>query len=171
MMHWFHRMAGRTRRLAKYAAGEMTETEHGRMRARLAACPVCRQEVEAYRQLSAALRVSPRLTLTSGEAAAFWPSVEGRIRRGEGPATHPARPSLRELYWDHPRLSLVSAAAAIVLVLGLTLGPMVGRGPDTHGSNGAEVVSVEAGENTSVMLFQAPGSTLKVIWVFAAPSS
>lgn len=141
------------------------------MRARLATCPVCRREVEAYRQLSAVLRVSPRVTLTSGEAAAFWPSVEGRILQGGTPAIRPARPLLRELYWDHPRLSLVSAAAAIVLFLGLTLGPMVGWRPDTHGSNGAEVLSVEVGENTSVMLFQAPGSTLKVIWVFEAPSS
>jgi hypothetical protein len=97
--------------------------------------------------------------------------VEGRIRQGATLATHPARPLFRELFWDHPRLSLVSAAAAIVLVLGLTLGPKVGWRPNTHGSNGAEVVSIEAGENTSVMLFQAPGSTLKVIWLFEAPSS
>jgi len=171
MTHWFHKMAGRTRRLANYTTGEMAETEQGRMRALLAACPACRREVEAYRLLFATLQTSPRVTLTPGEAAAFWPSVEGRIQQGATPATPPTRPSLRERFWDHPRLSLVSAAAAIVLVLGLTLGPMVGRGPGTHGSDGAEVISVEAGENTSVMLFQAPDSSLKVIWVFEAPSS
>ena len=171
MMHWLHRLAGRTHRLAAYATGEMFEREQRRTRALLAECPACRREVEAYRLLHVALQASPRVRLTAGEAAAFWPSVEGRIRGGVTPAIQSAGPSFRELCSDHPRLSLVSAAAAIVLVLGLTLGPMVSWRPDTHRSNGAEVVSVEVGENASVMLFQAPDSSLKVIWVFEAPAS
>lgn len=171
MTHWLHRLAGRTRRLATYATAEMAETGQRRTQALLVACPACRREVEAYRLVHAALQASPRVTLTPGEAAAFWPGVEGRIRGGVTPAIQSASPSFRELFSDHPRLSLVSAAAAIVLVLGLTLGPMVGWRPDTRGSNGAEVDSVEVGENASVMLFQAPDSSLKVIWVFQAPSS
>jgi anti-sigma factor RsiW len=169
--HWFHKVAGRTRRLVAYAAGEVAEVDQGRMGALLTACPACRREVEAYRLVSAALRASPRAELTLDEAAAFWPGVSRRIRRGATPAAQPVRPTFREIFWDHPRLSLASATAAIVLVLGLTLGPRIGWGPGSSGSNGAEVVSVEAGENASVMLFQAPGSSLKVIWVFEAPSS
>lgn len=171
MKHWLHKVMGRSRRLAMYATGEMAETQQGRMRVLLADCPACRREVQAYRLLSDTLRALPQVRLTPGEAAVFWPSVEGRIRQGETPAARPARPSFRELYWDHPRLSLISATAAIVLVLGLTLGPRVGWGPGTHRSNGTEVISVEAGENTSVMLFQAPDSSLKFIWVFETPSS
>jgi hypothetical protein len=67
-------------------------------------------------------------------------------------------------------LSLASAAAAVVLVVGLTLGQIGVWGP-TPGPNGVEVVSVEAGDDESVMVFQAPGSSLKVIWVFEKPSS
>jgi hypothetical protein len=33
------------------------------------------------------------------------------------------------------------------------------------------VVSIEAGEDAPVMVFQAPGSSLKVIWVFEKPTS
>lgn len=171
MTHWFHRLAGRTRDLAAYAAGETAETERGRMRALLAGCPACRREVEAYRMLSAVLRSSPRVALTPGEAAAFGLGVERRLRPGAGTPVRPARATVREVFWDHPRLSLASAAAAIILALGLTLGPMIGWGPEPHGSNGVEVLSVEAGENAAVMLFQAPGSSIKVLWVFEAPAS
>ena len=169
--HWFHKVAGRTRRLIAYASAEGDLVDQGRMRALLTACPDCRREVEAYRLLSAALRASPRAELTLEEAAAFWPNVSRRIQRGTTPAARPVRPTFREVFWDHPRLSLASAAAVTVLVLGLTLGPKIGWGPGSPGSSGAEVVSVEAGENASVMLFQAPGSSLKVIWVFETPSS
>jgi hypothetical protein len=67
---------------------------------------------------------------------------------------------------------MASAAAAIVLVVGLTLDQMGLWAPRAPaGPNGVEVVSVEAGGEASVMVFQAPGSSLKVIWVFEKPSS
>lgn len=171
MTHWLHTVAGRTRRLVAYATGEMAEAEQGRMSAMLAGCPACRREVEAYRLLAAMLRSSPGAALTAEEAALFWPGVDRRLRQGRGARTRPARPMLREVFWDYPRLSLASAAAAIALVMGVTLAPWIGWGPGSRGSNGVEVVSVEAGENASVMLFQAPGSSLKVLWVFETPAS
>jgi hypothetical protein len=76
------------------------------------------------------------------------------------------------MFWDHPRLSLASASAAVLLVVGLTLGQMQVWAPGPPaGPNGVEVVSVEAGDDASVMVFQEPGSSLKVIWVFEKPST
>ncbi len=166
-MHWLHTTGRRGRRLAAYAAGDLSGPERARAESALAGCPGCRHEVEAYRLVARALRATPRVSLTAVEAQAFWPEVERRIAAGEWPRRLPARPALREMLWDHPRLSLASAAAAAVLVVGLTLGQMSGwlhRGGSP--ANGVEVVSVEPGGDAPVMLFQAPGSSLKVIWIF-----
>jgi anti-sigma factor RsiW len=170
MTHRLHMVMGRGRRLAAYAAGEMPTVVRDRVEADLLRCPACRREVEAYRQVSHTLRASARAVLAPDEAVAFWPGVENRIRRGTAEPARPARPALRELFWDHPRLSLASAAAAVILILGLTLSQMELWGP-TVGPNGVEVLSIEAGEDAPVMVFQAPGSKLKVIWVFEKPSS
>ncbi len=172
LTHWMHMATGRGRRLAAYAAGELPEVDRSSVEAALRTCSACQHEVEAYRLVSSTLGSSARATLTSDQAASFWPDVEQRIQRGVSVDSRPARPAVRELFWDHPRLSLASAAAAVVLILGLMLGPMNfwdQRQP--AGSSGVEVVSVEAGEDAPVMVFQAPGSTLKVIWVFEKPST
>lgn len=170
MRHWFHMAMGGRRRLAAFAAGELPSVFRDRLEADLLRCPACRREVKAYRLVSKALRSSARAALAPDEAAAFWPGVEDRIRRGAFTQAKPTRPALRELFWDHPRLSLASAAAAALLVVGLTLGQMELWGPPVR-PNGVEVLSVEAGQDTSLMVFQAPGSPLKVIWVFEKPSS
>ena len=172
-MHWFHRTVGRGQRLAAYAADELPPADRARVEAEILTCPACRREVEAYRLVSGTLRTSERAALAPDQAASFLSGVERRIQRGPDAApTRPARPALRELFWDHPRLSLASAAGAVILVLGLTLGQMEVWVPRPASvSNGVEVVSVEAGEDASVMIFQAPGSALKVIWVFEKPSS
>jgi anti-sigma factor RsiW len=170
MTHWLHLAMGRGRWLAAYAANELPSVVRDRVEADLLRCPACRREVEAHRLVSRTLQRSPRAVLTPEEAAAFWPGLERRIRRGTVATARPARPALRELLWDHPRLSLASAVAAVILVLGLTLGPMELWGPGVV-PNGVEVLSVEAGDDTPVMVFQAPGSKLKVIWVFEKPSS
>lgn len=172
MVHWLHMTAGRGRRLAAYAAGDLAGPQRARAEADLAGCPGCRREVEAHRRVTQALRAAPRETLTAAEAGAFWLGVERRIETRERPHRIPARPALREMFWDHPRLSLASAAAAAVLVLGVTLNQMGGWLSSTNGlPNGVEVVSVEAGSDAPVMLFQMPGSSLKVIWVFEEPAS
>jgi len=170
MMHWLHTAMGRGRRLAAFAAEELVATDRLLVEAQLVRCPACRREVEAYRLVSRALKTSPQAVLTPEEALAFWPGVESRIRRGAVATFRPARPALREMFWDHPRLSLASAAAAVILVLSLTLGPMGLWGPSVV-PNGVEVLSVEAGDDAPVMVFQVPGSRLKVIWVFEKPSS
>ena len=168
--HWLHKTGGRGRQLAAYAAGELSGAARARAEAALAGCPGCRHEVDAHRLVARALQAMPRVSLTAAEAQAFWPGVEQRIAAQARPRPHPARPGLREMLWDHPRLSLASAAAAAVLVLGLTLGQLSGW---LYGGvippNGVEVVMVEAGGDAPVMLFQAPGSSLKVIWVFEEP--
>jgi anti-sigma factor RsiW len=168
--HRLHMMGGRGRQLAAYAVGELSGRQLARAEAAVAGCPACRREVDAYRRVAGALRATPSLSLTAAEAAAFWPGVERRIEARETPQRIPARPALRELFWDHPRLSLASAAAAAVLVVGVTLNQMGGWLYSTNGlGNGVEVVSVEAGSDAPVMLFQIPGSSLKVIWVFEEP--
>jgi anti-sigma factor RsiW len=168
MKHRLHMAMGRARRLAPYAAGELPPADRARVEAELERCPACRREVEAYSLMSRALRTSARVALTPGEASVFWPAVENRIRRGAVALSRPARPGFRELVWDHPRLSLVSAVAVVVLVVGLALGQNI-WGPAAL-PNGVEVISLEAGDDAPVMLFQAPGSSLKVIWVFEKPS-
>ncbi len=171
MWHWRHRLVW-GRRLMAYAVGELSVEQARRMEARLAACVGCRRDVQAYRSVTAALRKTGRVSLTPAEAAAFWPAVEQRIR-GEGRRTdQPMRPGLREVLWDHPRLSLASAVTASLLVLGLSLGPLVdwARRP-AEPENGVEVMSIEAGDDAPVMLFHVPNSPLKVIWVFEQSSS
>ncbi len=170
MFHWLHMAMGRGRQLAAFAANEVLPRERLRVEAALQRCSACRREVEAYRRVSRTLRTSGRAVLSPVEEAAFWSRVEFRIERGTSATPRPARPALRELFWDHPRLSLASAVAAVILVIGLTLAPMGLWGPRV-GPNGVEVLSVEAGDDASVMVFQAPGSKLKVIWVFEKPSS
>jgi hypothetical protein len=59
--------------------------------------------------------------LTANEAAAFLPEVNRRIDQGRAVAARPVRPGLREVVWDHPRLSLASACTAILVIIGLTL--------------------------------------------------
>jgi predicted anti-sigma-YlaC factor YlaD len=169
MTHWLHIAMGRGRRLAAYATNELPSVVRDRVEADLLRCSACRREIEAYRLVSRTLQMSARAALAPEEAAAFWPGVETRIQRGAVGTSRPARPALRELFWDHPRLSLASAVAAVILVLGVTLGPMGLWGPSVV-SNGVEVLSVEAGDDAPVMVFQAPGSKLKVIWVFEKPS-
>lgn len=157
--------------MAAYAAGELPTVLRDRVEADLARCRGCRRDVEAYRAVCGALRRTARAGLAPEEAAAFWPGVQRRMERGAGTAPErPARPALRELFCDHPRLSLASAGAAAILVLGLTLVRLNVWGPSGH-PNGVEVLSIEAGDDASVMVFQAPGSRLKVIWVFEKPSS
>ena len=169
MTHWLHRLGGRGRRLAAYAAGDLPPAERPRVDAELAACPICRREAEASRLVWLVLRKSSRVNLTAEEAAAFLPEVNRRIDDDRAQATRPTRPGLREILWDHPRLGLASAFATVLMIVGLTLtqwGPFVA----TSG-NGVEVVSVDVGEDASVMVFQAPGTSLKVIWVFDDSSS
>jgi anti-sigma factor RsiW len=172
MRHWFHMARGRGRRLAAYAAGELPQAERARVEIDLRSCPACRREVEAYRRVSGTLRTQPLARLTPEQSAMFWAGVERRIRTDTTAAARPARPALRELFWDHPRLSVASAVAAVILVLGVTLGQMEVWSPWAPTvPNGVEVISIEAGEDAPVMVFQAPGSSLKVIWVFEKPTS
>lgn len=172
MRHWAHMITGRGRRLAAYAANELPPAERARVEADLRACPSCRREVEAYRLVSGTLRTQPLVRMGPEQAATFWVGVERRIRPDTAALTRPLRPALRELFWDHPRLSLASGVAAVVLVVGLTLSQMELWSPWSPSiANGVEVVSIEAGEDAPVMVFQAPGSSLKVIWVFEKPTS
>jgi hypothetical protein len=122
--------------------------------------------------MSSALRQSSRVGLTPEEAAAFLTEVNRRIDHGQARAARPTRLGLREILWDHPRLSLASAFTGALLILGLALSqlPMWGVFV-TSGASGVEVVSVDVNEDASVMVFQAPGSALKVIWVFEDSSS
>jgi anti-sigma factor RsiW len=172
MLHWVHMATGRGRRLAAYAANELPPAEHARVEADLRACPACRREAEAYRLLSGTLRTQPLVRMAPQQAATFWAGVERRIRPGTTSLARPARPALREFFWDYPRLSLASAAAAVILVVGLTLGQMEVWSPWSPSiANGVEVVSIETDDDAPVMVFQAPGSSLKVIWVFEKPTS
>ena len=170
MTHRLHMAMGRARRLAAFAGGELLPTECHRVETEIAGCPACRREVEAYRLVSQTLKMSPQARLTPVETSAFWPDVQARIRQGAASTVRPARPGVREMFWDHPRLSFASAVVAVILVLGLTLGPM-GLWNTRVAPNGVEVLSVEAGDDAPVMVFQVPGSKLKVIWVFEKPAS
>jgi anti-sigma factor RsiW len=160
-------VGGRATRLARYAVGEVTPAEGRALEGLLQRCPACRREVLAYRASLAALRATAPIRLTPGEASAFCPEVLRRLDRAR-PTPRRARPGLSELFGDHPRLGLASAAAAVLLALGLTLGQFMAWGP-SGGMNGVEILSVEVDDESPFMLFQAPGSALKIIWLFEAP--
>jgi anti-sigma factor RsiW len=169
--HWLHRIGGRGRSLAAYAADELAPAERSRLASALTECPACRREAEAYERVGTVLRIEPSVSLTAEEAAAFLPGVNRRIDRGHA-AARSVRPGFREVVWDHPRLSLASAFTAVLLVIGATLSQMQIWGTaGTTGRNGVEIVSVDVGEDASVMVFQPPGSALKIIWVFEDTSS
>lgn len=166
-IHWLHVRGRRGRRLSAYAAKELPPAEQASVASLVAACTACRREVDAYRRATAALRVSAPVRLTTAEAAAFLPAVNRRIEAGPARQPHRVRPSLREYVWDYPRLSAASAVSMIALVVGLTLSQWPTWGLwGGAGRNGVEVVSVDVAEDASVMVFQVPGSSLKIIWVF-----
>lgn len=163
-MHWLHALLGRERDLASYAAEELPPA--------VAECPACRREAEVYRRATAVLRSAPSVGLSAEEAAAFLPEVNRRIDQGRRVGARPTRPGLREIVWDHPRLTLASAFTAALLVIGLTLSQVQMWGlSGSAARNGVEIVSVDVAEDASVMVFQPPGSSLKIIWVFEDPSS
>jgi anti-sigma factor RsiW len=165
--HWLHTLGSRGRRLAAYAAGELSPADRDRVAPVVQECPACRRTVEAYRRASATLRDLPRVALTADEAAAFLPEVNRRIDQGRADAPRPVRPGLREVMWDHPRLSLASAFTAVLLLIGLTFSQVQMWGlPGNAGRNGVEILSVDVEEDVSVLVFQPPGTSLKVIWVF-----
>jgi anti-sigma factor RsiW len=165
--HWLFKFGGGRRRLAVYAAGELLPAERERVASIVARCAGCRREVETFKRATAALRAVPRMHLTTAEAAGFLPEVNRRIDADRGAMAPPLRPGLREVLWDHPRLSLASAFTAILLIVGLTLSQMQMWGVSgTTGRNGVEILSVDMEEDASVMVFQPPGTALKVIWVF-----
>jgi len=171
-MHWLHILGGRERRLAAYAAGELPPAERVRLASAVAGCPSCRRAVENYQRVTASLQRAPGVSLTAEEAAAFLPDVNRRIDQGYVMAVRPARPGLREVVWDHPRLTVASAFTAALLVIGLTLSQVQMWGfSGSAGRNGVEIVSVDVDEDASVMVFQPPGSSLKIIWVFEDTSS
>jgi anti-sigma factor RsiW len=166
-MHWLHVRGWRGKRLSAYAAAELPPAEHARVASVVATCAACQREVEAYRRATAALREASQVHLTAAEAGAFLPAVNRRIDEGRATRPQPVRPGLREFVWDHRRLSLASALTMVVLIVGLTLSQWQRWGlSGTRGLNGVEVISVDVSEDASVMVFQAPGSSLKVIWVF-----
>jgi anti-sigma factor RsiW len=172
LKHWLHTLGGEGRRLAAYAADDLPPAERARLALVVEACPACRRKVEAYQLATAALRGLPRVGLTAREAAAFLPEVNRRIDQGRSVAARPVRPGLREVVWDHPRLSLASACTAILLLIGLTLSQVQMWGlSGTAGRNGVEIISVDVDEDASVMVFQPPGTSLKIIWVFEDSST
>lgn len=170
--HWLHSRGPRGRRLSAYAAGELPPGEQTSVASRVATCTACQREVEAYRRATATLRTMSSVRLTTTEAAAFLPAVNRRIEAGPSRRPRLVRPGLREVLWDHPRLSLASAMTVVALIVGLTLSQwQTGGLSSTAGRNGVEVVSVEVAEDASVMVFQVPGSSLKIIWVFEDSSA
>ncbi|MFB3817370.1 MAG: hypothetical protein ACE147_06885 [Candidatus Methylomirabilales bacterium] len=167
LLHVLHRRLGRPDYWG-CAAGEASAAERERVERLAGRCPACRRSLEAARVAAAALAATPAVRLTPAEAARLRAGVFRRIQQAAAPAPA-ARRHLRELLADHPRMSLASAMATLVIALGFVIGPLLGR--DSPRPAGPEVVSVEAGENASVMVFQRPGSPVPVIWVFEQPGS
>ena len=172
MLHRHHKLWAGGRRSAAYAAGDLPPAAWSRLESTLTQCSACWREVKGYRLVSSTMRRSSRVGLSPEERAGSLSEVNRRIDRGQPRVARPARPSLQEILWDHPRLSMPSAFTAALPILGLTLSHLQLWSPFAMGgANGVEVVSVDVDEDTSVMVFQAPGSAFKVIWVFEDSSS
>jgi anti-sigma factor RsiW len=173
MTAWLHpaHIVVRRRRLAAAAGGDLPADAQAATEALAATCPGCQEELEAYRLVSAALATTPPALLTAEEAAGFRAAVQRRIERAAPSPAIPARTGLRALLADHPRMSLATAVAGAAVVLTFTFGPLLGERARPLQESGVDIVSVEAGEGASVMLFEPPGNRPPVIWVFESQPS
>jgi anti-sigma factor RsiW len=173
MTAWLHpaHIVARRRRFAAAAGGDLPAAAQAAAEALAATCPSCREELEAYRLVSAALAATPPALLTPEEAAGFRAAVQQRIERAAPSRPIPARTALRALLADHPRMSLATAVAAAAVVATFTFGPLLGERGRPLQESGVDIMSVEAGEGTSVMLFEPPGDRPPVIWVFESQPS
>ncbi len=166
MRHWLHILVGRRRRLSAFAAGELPLAARSRLKANVRHCAGCRRELEAFQLVAKALRHLPTAALSLDEAETLWTGVESRLDGATVPMRL-ARPGLKELAQDHRVTALASASLAILLVLGAA--DQFGLWRTRHGQSSVEILSVESEGGAPVMIFEPPGNTLKIIWVFDQP--
>jgi hypothetical protein len=164
LLHRLH-IGARRRRLMAAAWNEPSTTERADVERLTRTCRDCRAEFTAHQRVSAALAREPRVRLSPDEAAGFRAGVQRRIDLGIPASPRPARRALRELMADHPRMSLASAVATVAVALGLTVLPML-DGNGGRARNGVEVLSIEVGEDTAVMVFDVPDRSAKIVWLF-----
>lgn len=101
--------------LTRLLDGELTENRAAQARAHVAGCPRCGAELEAQRALLEALRAPPPGLPSPGALAA----VMGRLDAADEAAARADRRQQRR-----PWLALVPAAAAAVLLVGVTTAPL-----------------------------------------------
>ncbi len=105
-------------RIQAYLDGELAAAERVSVEAHLEACPRCRQQLEATRELWDEVSAAAPAELRDP----LWPGVATRLAR------QPARAT-----WTWPQRGLAAAAAAAGVLIGLGLGgPIGGAGePET----------------------------------------
>ncbi len=157
------------RQLMPLAAGDDLRPRRARaFRAHIAACPACREELQAHRAALAALR-----TAADGENAPDWTEAEWRVlmaraagqagpgRAGEEP---PARPAIRA------RWAAASAAGALVGLAALALllrGPIPGpSGRTAAGVQAGGTVLAAGGQDVLSMTMVSQETGLQIVWFF-----
>ncbi|MFW6107497.1 MAG: anti-sigma factor family protein [bacterium] len=148
-------------KLDAYAADELTAGVREQVADHLAACEGCRQALARQRHLAALLRGVPAPPVPDGFRARLMVAARERLSARERPVTAPASPWR---WWRSASVPMRLAAAA-VLVLGLSLGALMGLDAARSASPGPSAgVQVAQADPTAVYnldaLADAPGGSL-----------
>jgi anti-sigma factor (TIGR02949 family) len=154
------------RRLEEYLDGEAAPSARAQFEAHLEGCPRCRQAADALRDLGAAVReAAGEPSLTPAETAAFWPAVRARLREAEAEAERRglAGAARAVAWWLRPALLLPALAVLVGVVLGVSV-LRTELWPET--AEAVQVVSLEGGPSSTVMLMSEGEGKPPVIWIF-----
>jgi len=118
-----------------------TPTEWAALEAHAASCPVCEEEVRAWKSLS----VAARELRDYSDSPSFWPRIERALaeeaarnaRRGERKSWFSFRPSLSPV-WQ------TALAGALVLALAISGGWLIFRGPGHKVENDKSLLQTSA---------------------------
>lgn len=154
------------RRLEEYLDGEAPPSARARIEAHLEGCQRCRQAADTLRDLRAAVReAAGQPSLTPAEAAAFWPAVRARLREAEAEAERRslAGAARAVALWLRPAVLLPALAVLVGVILGVSVLHNE-LWPET--AEAVQVVSLEGGASSTVMLMHEGRGKPPVIWIF-----
>ena len=136
---------GRVRRyLNAYLDGELHAQRRSQAEAHLESCAECRAQLARLKELASLLESTSAPAAPSG----FAGRVMSRAQQRLVDAASRSLPSLNPVHWWLTQSLPVRAAAAAILVVGLTLGLLMGR--DTWSSAGTETAK-QAGVDPAVL--------------------
>lgn len=158
--------------MGKVLDGEATTAERAELERHLASHPEDRAFMEEVGQIGHLFRAEVRAELDAVDLSYVWPGVQAGLNELEAQPTdtHIPTPGERFRGWLEnflpvpvPTLGWAAAAAAILFFAFVS--PQFAPSPSVaHGE--VEVEQVEAADDTTVMIYDAPDDNVTFIWVF-----